>query len=188
MDEAKQILVEMSNLQKYIVLLLHANDNEPIKGNTWFQKELVLIAENVEEIGEEASFDSDMYGPWSENAKEQLEDLEMDEVVSKEGNKIWLSPLGKKIAARLQKEVPEEHIEMISDFKELLNDLPDEEVLTLIYFTFPKFTEESLVKEKIEKNRLKTAISLYKKEKISLQRAAEISGINLEKFTRMVRK
>ena len=188
MDEAKQILIEMSNLQKYMVLLLHANGNDPIKGNSRFQKELLLIAENVEEIGKEASFDSDMQGPWSENAKEQLEDLEMDEVVSKEGNKMQLSPLGKKIAAKLQKEVPEEHVEMISDFKELLNDLPDEEALTLICCTFPEFAEELPVKARIEKNRPKAAISLYKKEKISLQKAAEISGINLEKFTRMVRK
>ena len=188
MDEAKQIVIEMSNLQKYMVLLLQANDNDPIRGSTWFQKEMFLIAENVEDVGGEASFDSDMYGPWSENAEEQLEELEMDEVVSKKGNKMWLSPLGEKIAVKLQKEVPESHVEMISDFKELLNDLSAEEVLTFIYYTFPEFTEDSLVKDRIERDRSKTAIGLYKKEKISLQRSAEISGINLEKFVRLVGK
>lgn len=184
MDEVKQILEDMSELQKYIVLLLNANDNSLIKGNSWFQKELFLIAKNVPEVEEEASFDSDMYGPWSENAKEQLDELEMDDVVSKKGKKMWLSELGVKIATELIKKVPNDRLVMISEFKVLLNDLNDSELLTLIYFTFPEFTEESLIKDEIDENRGSTAVKLYRKGKISLQRASEIAGESLEKFAR----
>lgn len=187
MSEAKNILADMSELQKSIVLLLSSLNNAPIKGNTWFQKELFLLAMNEKELAQEASFDSDMYGPFSETAKEQLEDLEMDEVVSKSGNKMWLSGLGLEIATELKRQTPKERLEMISEFKELLNDLTDDEVLTFVYFTFPEFTEESLVKQKIEKNRKQSAIKLYNKQKVSLQRAAEIAGVPLEKFVREVR-
>lgn len=186
MDETSEIIEDMSELQKYIVLLLNSNNNIPIKGNTWFQKELFLIAKNLKEVGEEASFESDMYGPWSENAKEQLEDLEMDDVVSKSNNKMWLSELGVEIAEELMESVPKECLEMISEFKELLNDLNPDELLTLIYFTFPEFTDESFVIGKIRDNRIQNAIKLYKKGKVSLQKASEIADVPLEDFVRDV--
>lgn len=188
MEEAKSILEEMSELQRSMVLLLSSSNNKPIKGNTWFQKELFLIAMNEEEVAEEASFESDMYGPFSETAKNELEDLEMDGVVIKSGNKMWLSGLGLEIVEQIKKQTSKEKLEMIARFKELLNDLTDEEVLTFVYFTFPEFTEESAVKEKIDKNREQVAIKLYKKEKISLQKAAEIAGVPLENFVRKFRK
>jgi len=188
MSEINGIMEDMSELQKYIVLLLDAKGNLPIKGNTWFQKELFLISQNIKEVEEEASFESDFYGPWSENAKEQLEELEMDEVVEKSGNKMWLSEEGAQIASKLKKMTPKEILEMIIEFKELINDLSDEEVLTLIYFNFPKFTEESLVKNKIEKNRKFNAMRLYSKGKISIQKAAEIAGVPLEDFIKNVKK
>jgi len=184
MEEVDEIFQDMSELQKYIVLLLNANNKEAIKGNTWFQKELFLISKNIREVEEEASFDSYMYGPYSENAKEQLEGLEMDGVVTKDGNRMYLSRLGIQLAQEIEQKTPKQRLEMIAEFKTLLNTLNDDELLTFIYFTFPKFTEESLILEKIKKNRKPVAIKLYKKGKISLQRAAEIAGEPLENFVR----
>ena len=186
MDEVDEIIEDMSELQKYIILLLNANNNAQIKGDMWFQKELFLVAQNIDEIEKEASFASDMYGPWSENASEQLEDLEMDEVVSKSNKKMCLSRLGEEIAGKLKTTIPSDHLEMMSDFKDLLNNLSHDELLTFVYFSFPKFTDESLVIEKIQKNRLHNAIQLYNKGKISLQKAADIAGVPLERFIRVV--
>ena len=185
MEESKRIMLE---LQKYIVLLLRSKNNTPIRCNAWFQKQLFLIAKNIKEIGEEASFDSDVHGPYSENAKEQLEDLETAGVLSKKGNKRWLSDLGMKIGDDLIKEVPKKHLEMIDEFKDLLNDLNEQELLTLIHYTFPEYTEESLVKDKIEKNRLSNALSLYKKEKISIGKTSEVSGVPLEDLVKIIKK
>ena len=75
---------------------------------------------------------------------------------------------------------------MIDEFKDLLNDLTEDEAVTLIYYIFPKYTEESLIKDKIEKNRLSTALRLYREKKISLQRTAEIAGISLEKLLEII--
>jgi len=147
-------------------------------------KRAFLIAKNVKDVEEEASFASDMYGPYSENAEEQLEELEMDEVVAKDGNKMRLSRLGSQIAQKIEQNIPKQILEMIAEFKTLLNDLNDDEVLTFIYFSFPKYTEESLVLDKINKNKKEVAIKLYRKGKISLQRGAEIAGEPLEKFIR----
>ena len=188
MEEVDDIIEDMSELQKYIVLLLSANNKESIKGKTWFQKELFLIAKNIKEVSEEASFNSDFYGPYSENAKEQLDELELDDVIVKDGSVVSISKLGSQIAQKLEQKTPKQRLEMISEFKSLLNDLNEDEVLTFIYFTFQEFTEESLVLDKIMKNRKQVALKLYKKEKISLQRAAEIAGEPLEKFIRDAEK
>ena len=184
MEEVEGILEDLSELKAYIIILLNANNKEAIKGKTWFQKELFLVAKNIKEVEEDASFTPDMFGPFSENAQEQLEELELDKVVIEDGAKVCLSELGSQIAQKLEQKIPKQKLNMISEFKSLLNDLTDEEVLTLIYFTFPEFTEESLVAAKIKKNRKRVAIKLYEKNKISLQKAAEIAGEPLEKFVR----
>lgn|SRR3989338_5469362 len=185
MSDADDIVESMSELQKHIVLLLASNNKEPIKGNTYFQKELFLIAKNIKQIGEEASFVSDFYGPFSENAKEQMDELKLDEVVSRLGNnRMSLSKMGNEVAEKIIKKTPNAILEMISEFKSLLNDLTEDELLTLIYFSFPDYTDESLVLNKIKKNRKLMAIRLYRKEKISIQRAAEIAEEPLERFVK----
>ena len=143
MEEAKSVMEDMSELQKGIVLLLKSKNNAPIRGDGWFQKELFLIARNVNEIGEEASFHPYKYGPWSENAEEQLNELESDDVVYRDGKKMGLSGLGNKIADELQKSSSKDVLDMIDEFKGLLNDLNNDEMLTLIYYTFPEYAEKS---------------------------------------------
>jgi uncharacterized protein YwgA len=188
MSEVEELMGDLSLLQKYIILLLGAKGQEPIKGNTWFQKELYILAENVPLVAKEASFDSDFYGPFSENAKEQLDDLVLDGVVDKQGNKMFLSGLGVKIEDKLKKTVPKEELELIEDYKDLLNDLSDDELLTFIYFSFPSMTDESWVLDKIKKNRVNVALKLYHKEKISLEKAAEIAGMPVEELMGLIKK
>ncbi|HOW29597.1 MAG TPA: UPF0175 family protein [archaeon] len=186
MSEIDDYLGDLSELQKYIILLLASNNNVPIRGDVWFQKELFLIAKNLKNIDEEASFCSDMYGPYSENADNQLEELELDDVIKKDGSKIAITNYGKEIAKKIESNIAKPILNMISDFKILLNDLDNEEVLAIIYFTFPDYTDESLVIANIKKDRKEIAIRLYKKDKISLQKASEIAGIPLDKFIRSI--
>ena len=46
--------------QKYSILLLHANHDEPITGKVWFQKELFLISENIQKLADETDFQEDL--------------------------------------------------------------------------------------------------------------------------------
>lgn len=119
MVEVKQILGDISELQKYIVLPLKANSASS-KGSNWFQ-----------------NFDSDMCRCWNESEKGQLNELEMNDVISKSGNKVLFSPSGSSSADELQKNIPKEHLEMISEFRYLLNSSSDDESLTFIHDNFP---------------------------------------------------
>jgi len=182
MDIKKRILENLTETQKYTLLLLSANNYEPVKGKLWFQKELFLLAKNSDELAEQTDFEADFMGPYSESADEELEQLEFAKVVENEGNKLKLTGLGRDIAEILEKNTSDEEKEMIEDFKSELNDLTEDELLGFIYFTFPEMTRESVKFEKIKPKRKNIALSLYAKSKISLGKALEIAGMNIDPF------
>ncbi len=182
MDIKKRILENLTETQKYTLLLLSAKNYEPIKGKLWFQKELFLLAKNSDELAEQTDFEADFMGPYSESADEELEQLEFAKVVEKEGNRLKLTGLGRDIAEILEKNTSDEEKEMIEDFKSELNDLTEDELLGFIYFTYPEMTRESVKFEKIKPKRMNIALSLYAKSKISLGKALEIAGMNIDTF------
>ncbi|MEI7857826.1 MAG: hypothetical protein WCH85_10025, partial [Methanomicrobiales archaeon] len=67
-------------------------------------------------------------------------------------------------------------------YKEFLNDLSRDEILLFVYVSYPDFMEKSAVCERVIRKRIPTAISLYKKEKVSLEKAAFLAGLPVEKF------
>lgn len=182
MDIKKRIFENLTETQKYTLLLLSANNFEPIKGKLWYQKELFLLSKNNEELAEDADFEPDFMGPYSEIADEELEQLESARVVGKEGNKLKLTGLGQKIAKIIGENATVEEKEMIEDFKNVLNDLTEDELLGFIYFTFPEMTEESIKIRKIYPKRKNIALNLYAKSKISFGKALEISDISIDDF------
>lgn len=180
MEIKKRIFENLTEIQKYALLLLSANNFEPIKGKLWYQKELFLLCKNNEELADDADFEADFIGPHSEIADEELEQLESARVVEKEGNKLKLTGLGQEIAKIISDNTTAEEKEMIEDFKDVLNDLTEDELLGFIYFTYPEMTEESIKIQKIKPKRKNIALSLYAKSKISFGKALEISGTNID--------
>ncbi|MGP8321090.1 MAG: UPF0175 family protein [Methanosarcinaceae archaeon] len=182
MDQIKRILENLTETQRYTLLLISANDQVPIKGNLWYQKELFLLSKNLGELAEDTDFEADFMGPYSETADEDLQQLEFAKVVSRDGNKLKLSNLGQSIIKIINEHTSRDEKEMIEDFKDILNDLTEDELLGFIYFTFPEMTTESIKIQKIEPKRKNIALRLYAKNKISLGKAVEIAGINIDDF------
>lgn len=183
-DRVLEILTET---QKYTLLLLVANNYEAIKGKTHYQKELFLLSRNLEELKKEADFDADLMGPLSETADEELEQLEIVKVVEIKSGKIKLTDFGKEIAKVVVEETPKDVKKMCSDFKSLLNDLDLDELFGFIYFLYPEMTKESIKIEKLLLKREEIGLRLYLKDKISLEKSAEISGIPIE-LTKKIKK
>ena len=169
-----------------VALSLIGSNNESVKDKTHFQKEIFLIAINDEKLWNKANFIAHSFGQYSEPAEESLRNLRGYELVAE--NNIRLSSFGKEIYESLKASLPKEKREMIRDFKNLLNNLNQDELLVLMYYTYPEFSVESTVKEKIEKVRVPCALSLYKKKKVSLQKAAYLAGIPLEKFVKLTKE
>jgi len=61
--------------------------------------------------------------------------------------------------------LPEKERKLIEWVKDLLNNLDNEEVLALIYFSYPQMAKYSAKIDKILKNRKDLALKLYKKGK-----------------------
>ena len=171
----------LTDLQKIVLLLAVARNKEPIRGNTWLQKEVFLIAKNIDKVNKEASFEADFFGPFSENLEEEVDDLVLDDLLLK-NSKIRISSEGEKVVGHIKKIFTDEQLELIDDMKEFLNDLSEEELLAFIYFSYPEMARESLVRKNIEKKRVELAISLYKRDKISIEKTSEISGLPIEKL------
>lgn len=167
--------------QKYSMLLIAANNNDPIKGRIWFQKELFLVAENIQRLEDETEFEEDLMGPYSQNADAELERLRVEGLVELSG-KIRLTSKGKEAAKRLELKTSKETKEILSDMKSFINDLSEEEVLGFIYFSYPHMVTESIKLNEIKAKRCEIAVSLYRKKKVSIGKAALIAGLSQEDF------
>lgn len=175
-------------VKKYSLLLLNAIDNEPIKGKTIFMKELFLISKNILELEEITDFEADNYGPSSDYVSNTLEDLEVVKLLNKINGRYMLTDSGKEIVDIIKKDISENEVDMIEDMKRLCNNLNTDEILALVYYTYPEMTIESLVKDKIESKREKIALSLLKKGKVSIGKASEIAGFPMNSFYKLLKE
>ena len=172
-----------NNLGKqYILSLLDSNNQEPIKGKTRLMKELFFISLNVPSLEQSFEFEADNYGPSSDVIMGYINDMSQIKLIhtekrSKDNVTYTLGEYGKKF---LEQEKLDLDYELISEMKTLCQGITNDELLT--YFSFPEMTEESLVKERIWAKREKLALGLYRKGKISLEKAVEISGLNYKEF------
>lgn len=172
-----KILNEREGVRKHIILAAYLN-NEPIMGNTKLQKIMFLLSDVVEDVRDNCSYDTDMYGPYSEIVDYELDDLAGVGVLRHANNKIETTPMGEDIAKELVKKERREIVELLSKYKTFLNDLPVDEVLAYVYSAYPEMTDASVVIDKMRPNMENHIMSLVKKQKISSQRAAELLNIS----------
>ena len=179
MNFEEKVLRTLTDIQSIIILLANAG-NIPIKGKTWLQKEMFLLAERVEKVREDASYEADLMGPYSDVIEEELTQLEKIGIVSIDDNKISITYRGKKIARILEKKEAVEVLQYIKDYKEFLNDLSQDELLCFVYSSRPDMTKESVKYEKLKPKMEKVLLNLVIKEKISKSRAAELLNKDVE--------
>jgi uncharacterized protein YwgA len=183
MDEK---VMELSPVQAFLILLLGSRNYESVRGKTWLQKEMFLIAKNTG-LKEEVYFEPHFYGPYSETVDSELENLEILGLAAENGE-IKLTKKGKDLYAALLKIAGIGKLELIEEIKEELNNLNEDELLAYIYFSFPETTKEAVRFENIKHKRVKLAMSLYEKEKVSLGKASEIAGMDIKGFMDYLRR
>ncbi len=182
----ERIKNSLSDLDLITLSLIGSNDSESIKDNTHFQKEMFLISINRDNLWSRVNFIPHAFGQYSESAEESLKTLRSYGLIDKKA--IRLNENGKELYKTVISKLSDEDRKMIQDFKDLLNDLTNDEMLVLMYYSYPEFSVESTVKKDIERVRIPCAISLYQKGKVSLQKAAYLAGLNLEKFMNLIKK
>lgn len=109
------------------------------------------------------------------------------DLVTKEGNRIQLTNSKKEIADYISNKIKDEDRRIVSDLKEFINDLSEDDLLGFIYFSYPEMRKESIKFHKIKQKREIIAFNLYRKGKISIGKATEIAGMTIEAFANFLK-
>ncbi len=171
-----------------VTLALLGLDDKPIKGKVWFQKELFLISKLDSEIQDEIEFEPHHYGPYSYDADYKLQNLESEDLIEIIGNEIYLTKKSEVLIALIIKSMPKEELEFLKRIKNSLNDLSMMELLAFIYQTNKDMTTQSVQLQSVLKNKVTYAISLFRKNKVSLGKASEIAEMSPKQFLQDLKK
>ena len=167
-------------IERYMILLLGIV-NRPIPSITHFQKEMFIFTKVNPKFQEIFEFEKYHYGPYSQALAEITEEplyYENAWYRNKEG-KICLTSEGKKIFNKIleEKSNDKDFSETIASLKlirNLYDKLSNEELLFLIYATYPEFTKFSSVSNKIINKKPKILKNLLKKGLITKKRYEEL--------------
>lgn len=176
MDAEGAVLADADVVQRHLVLLADAGGGEPVRGRAKLQKMMFLASKSDAELGAEARFEPDSYGPYSEVVDGKLEYLASVGVLRASGGGIEITRAGRRIAEKMSGEVGADTPLMLLNVKELLNDLPAREVLGYVCAAYPEMASESAEYERIKPQLESIMVSLIRKEKISSGHAAELLG------------
>lgn len=166
----------ITDLEMLILALLCADNKEGIRGKLFLQKEVFLVVNFIKEMKSRANFIAHVYGPYSESGEYAMENLLSYNLVKRIRGAYVITQHEAELFEELKNRLSDENLEAIEDFKVFLNDLSQKELLVFIYSSFPEFTAESGIKAEVFKERVPVAISLYKKNKVSLEKAASLAG------------
>ncbi|MDD2254506.1 MULTISPECIES: hypothetical protein [unclassified Methanoculleus] len=177
-----EIADSLPHLGVAILHLLHAGGNSAVRGDVLFQKELFLIGDYIEQVGDDADFTPHIFGPYSEAAEVALGELISLGLVRRSEGGYTLTPDGVRVWEKVCSVFHTEESGAIEDFKVFINDLSVDEVLLFVYITYPEYTRESARLRDILKKRVPLSASLYRKGKVSLEKAAFLAGMNIESY------
>jgi len=184
---AKRISDKLTSIQRVALLLVGASRASPVRGKLWFQKQVFAISKNLPELSESPEYEPAPMGPFSEALEVNVDQLVAIGLLEQDGARFGLTESGRDVARIVEKETEREELQLISDVKELMNDLTDDELLALVYYPNPDMTSESEKVEKIEPRRKDLSASLFKKGKVGVEMGALIAGLDAQDYVDLLR-
>ena len=135
----EDIVEDLTDLDMAILQLLHAGNNDPLKGEVAFQKEMFLIADYIEKIRDLAKFIPHTFGPYSEAAEKGMRNLKSRGLVKEKDHEYHITPNGIAALSKAKSAFTEEQTDAIRGYKEFLNDLSRDEILIFFFVSYPDF-------------------------------------------------
>lgn len=180
--EPANLVPRLTPIQRYALLYAGASGGEPIRGKLWFQKGLFLLAQKNPSLSEELGYEAALIGPFSDSLEWHLGQLEGIGLLESQDSRFRTTEFGDRRAQLLREELTQDELRQIEEVKDLLNDLPKDELLALVYALYPEMTSESEELERILPKRRELAISLYRKDKVGLELGARVAGLSVQEF------
>jgi predicted HTH domain antitoxin len=184
---------ELEPLEKYYLMLLYAPDArgrlaQPVTGRTWCQKELFYVSKHVPEIGESAEYTPYLMGSYSEVVDELQDQFFISGFTEIANGATRLSPEGQKLAEATWLSADERERKVVGYVKTLLNDLSYLELLGLVYTEYPESATKSEMKAAVDSKRTEIAVQLFRKGKVSFEKAASIARLSSDEFSNTLKK
>lgn len=101
---------------------------------------------------------------------------------NKAGSDSGLSDDGAELYDEMERHVKEPLKSTILEDRDFVSGLTEEELLTFICVVFPEYIDYPEVRDRIGRNRVKNAVSMLEKGKITVSRAAEVAGMGYYEF------
>ncbi|MPN09843.1 hypothetical protein SDC9_157135 [bioreactor metagenome] len=153
----------------------------------YIQKILFLTYESLPNIFEnQLDFQKHKKGPIAGVIEENIHIFSSSRLI--EGFGFGLSDWGNELYYLIEPRVKEPLKSTLLDYKDFVIDLTEDELLTFIYARFPEYSANSEEWDRLKPKRVKHALSMLKKEKISVSMAAEIADMNYYEFEDLARK
>lgn len=179
-------LNDLNDEEKLVLYSIGALDNTPLRSKIKIQKLMFLISNVFKDFQDILCFEPHLFGPYSETLVNVLESLKRLDLVESTESSYRLTNLGLRMYSRLKPK--HELARVIDDFKLFLKDLSDDEILAFIYVSYPKYISDSIRWDELKPKRQDFAIDLFKKNKVSFGKAAEIAGLNAVEFDEVLKK
>lgn len=136
----------------------------------------------------EIDFSNFKLGGVSYELEENRETLMEYELINQTNHYFVLTGEGEDAAKDLRKILGEEEYELLVCAKQLLNDLPADELLYFMYKTIPETQKHSTEFPRLEKKKEQMVKSLFAKRKIDSDTAMKWLGTTKEEFIRLYPK
>lgn len=184
---------ELEPIERYYFLLLYAPDAtdkfaKPIKGKTWCQKEMFLLSRSIPELEKEAEYTPHNMGSFSEVVEEIQDQFDISGFTEMVDESIKLTLEGRKLAEATWKDADDSEKALVMTVKTWLNDLSYFELLGLIYNEYPDMSVNSEMRADVDAKREEIALSLFKKGKVPLDKAAQIAKLSRAKFLEIAKR
>ena len=165
-------------IEELIISLLGV-DKRPLNGKTHLQKEIFLLTESNPKLKELFNFKKHYYGPYSQVIDQVIEEpFHKDNPYEFDQEKISLSYSGRREFQKIGEKMGAEKFAKLKNalslIRTLYHNLDSEEILLIIYATYPKYVEKSSIIDNIIKKKDIIIKRMLSKKSITELRAKEL--------------
>lgn len=184
-------------IDKWIYVLLAANDFEPIRGRVRFTKEYFLVVKRyLPEVFDAAQFYPYYFGPYSTRLGVRMNTLKSEKIIIAEyKSKDWqysLSNKGKEKAKKIVDSVSSDLVKNIRKIKSRNRRLSLKALLMDIYLYYPVFAQRSIIAPDIIYDKIdpKDLIIVDETDLVvsdTTEKKIVLKGKSAEKFQELIR-
>lgn len=160
-------------IRRYI-LLLAGEGGMGVRGRAMLQKMLYVLTKDIGDGGVESTFKPHDYGPYSQQAADELDGLSRDGLVSRASGKVTLTPAGRAAAEDAGRSRDEIEAASLRGCKRFFNSLSSDQALLYIHLLYPDMATDSRAHNDIALRAEDIVMGMVKEGKISQGRAAEM--------------